>query len=72
MQGNLGNANSQADHLRDHLKKFEAQRPDLNEGVTRAYKIVETHGEDLRKLQAELAQAQKTADDLERQAREAR
>lgn len=72
MQDALNEAKKQAEHLRGHLKDAEAKKPELDNTVRAAYKIVETNGQDIGKLENELDAAEKHAADLERQAKEAR
>ena len=68
----MGKANQTADHYKTHLKEYEAKRPDLDRALKSAYTIVETSGQDVDKLQAELKDAENQAAELERKAREAR
>ena len=69
---NHNNVSSNAESLRKQLKDLEARKPEVDNKVQAAYRTVETIGQDVSQLEAELSDAEKVAADLERKAREAR
>ena len=71
-QVNHNNVSSNAESLRKQLKDLEARKPEVDNKVQAAYRTVETIGQDVSQLEAELSDAEKVAADLERKAREAR